>query len=243
MASNSHSYLIDTVKRNRADDFLIALFAPKEHRYAILSLFAFYHEISKTKEVVSEPMMGKIRLQWWWDGIQSLYDENISTVQHDVLDGLTPFVEVVGKELFEGLIEEQEKQLEEQPELTLVYVENQIKHSDVVLFHMISKLLDISSLSPELAMGWGLARKLYKGGVMGGDLPVASIHDQALSYLDKARALQPKQKNYLFLYDRLARLYLKEVKRSEFKLCEHHLKKRPNFTEIKIAFYGLTQRF
>ena len=49
------------------DRFLAALFAPAEHRGAILALYAFNLEIARVREVVREPLAGEIRLQWWSD--------------------------------------------------------------------------------------------------------------------------------------------------------------------------------
>jgi 15-cis-phytoene synthase len=49
------------------DRFLAALFAPAEHRSAILALYAFNLEIARVREVAREPLAGEIRLQWWSD--------------------------------------------------------------------------------------------------------------------------------------------------------------------------------
>ena len=53
------------VRRHDPDRFLTALFAPAEKRDALLSLYAFNHELARAREVTSEPHMALIRLQWW----------------------------------------------------------------------------------------------------------------------------------------------------------------------------------
>src|SRR5258707_1356518 len=49
------------------DCFLTTLFAPAEHRDALIALYAFNVEIARVREVVREPLAGEIRLQWWSD--------------------------------------------------------------------------------------------------------------------------------------------------------------------------------
>ena len=53
------------VKRHDPDRFLTALFAPPEHRDALLTLYAFDHELTRAVEVTSEPHLALIRLHWW----------------------------------------------------------------------------------------------------------------------------------------------------------------------------------
>jgi phytoene synthase len=49
------------------DRFLTTLFAPAEHRNALIALYAFNVEIARVREVVREALAGEIRLQWWSD--------------------------------------------------------------------------------------------------------------------------------------------------------------------------------
>jgi len=58
-------HIADLVKRHDSDRFLACLLAPSEHRDALLLLSAFHHEIARAREVVSQPMLALIRLQWW----------------------------------------------------------------------------------------------------------------------------------------------------------------------------------
>src|SRR5947208_3175404 len=77
------SSCMDTVRRYDRDRFLLGLTVPAKRRAALWALFAFNHEIAKTREVVSEPTLGLIRLQWWRDALDQLYQGNI--LQHEVL--------------------------------------------------------------------------------------------------------------------------------------------------------------
>src|SRR3982751_5229634 len=81
---------MDTIRRYDRDRFLLGLTVPVNRRNALWALFAFNHEIAKTREVVSEPTLGLIRLQWWRDALDQLYQGN--TLQHEVLTALTPVI-------------------------------------------------------------------------------------------------------------------------------------------------------
>jgi len=58
------------VRRHDPDRFLTALFAPAARREALFALYAFNHELARAREVVSEPMLALIRLQWWREVVQ-----------------------------------------------------------------------------------------------------------------------------------------------------------------------------
>ncbi len=57
--------IVALVRRHDPDRFLTALFAPPEKRDALLTLYAFNHELARAREAVSEPPLALIRLQWW----------------------------------------------------------------------------------------------------------------------------------------------------------------------------------
>jgi 15-cis-phytoene synthase len=58
------------VRRHDPDRFLTALFAPAEKRDALLTLYAFNHELARAREAVSEPPLALIRLQWWREVVE-----------------------------------------------------------------------------------------------------------------------------------------------------------------------------
>jgi len=66
----AHRYVLDEVRRADRDRFLAALFAPEPQRRALLALLAFDHELARTRSVAREPMLARIRLQWWRDAVE-----------------------------------------------------------------------------------------------------------------------------------------------------------------------------
>ncbi len=68
--SMSLSPLGALVRRHDPDRFLTALFAPQDRREVLFLLYAVNHELARAREVVSEPMLALIRLQWWREVVE-----------------------------------------------------------------------------------------------------------------------------------------------------------------------------
>ena len=62
--------IVALVRRHDPDRFLTALFAPPSHRDALLTLYAFDHELARAREVASEPHLALIRLHWWREVVE-----------------------------------------------------------------------------------------------------------------------------------------------------------------------------
>ena len=63
------SYCRDLVRNHDPDRYYVSLFAPEQARAKLWALFAFNQEVAKTRETVSEPVIGEIRLQWWREAL------------------------------------------------------------------------------------------------------------------------------------------------------------------------------
>ena len=65
----SHRYVLDLVRSTDRDRFLGALFAPEPARSDLLALLSFNHELARTRTVTREPMLARIRLEWWREAV------------------------------------------------------------------------------------------------------------------------------------------------------------------------------
>jgi phytoene synthase len=65
----SHRYVLDLVRGADRDRFLAALFASEPARSGLLALLAFDHELARTRLVTREPMLARIRLEWWREAV------------------------------------------------------------------------------------------------------------------------------------------------------------------------------
>ena len=78
------SYIASETRQHDRDRFLCSLFAPEEKREALYTVLAFNIEIAKTRGMVRERLLGEIRLQWWRDNIELIYN-NSSGINSDHL--------------------------------------------------------------------------------------------------------------------------------------------------------------
>ncbi len=63
----------EIVQRGDPDRYRTAVFAPPDKRERLFALYAFNLEIAKIAPMVSEPMLGEIRLQWWREALDQIY--------------------------------------------------------------------------------------------------------------------------------------------------------------------------
>ncbi len=97
------------------DRYFAGLFAAAERRDALFTLYAFHLEIAKVREVVSEPMLGQIRLQWWRDALDGIAEKRVRA--HPVVEALAPLLQsgqLLATDLH-AMIDAREADLEEVP--------------------------------------------------------------------------------------------------------------------------------
>ncbi len=58
------------VRRYDKDRYSACLFAPPDRRKHLFALYAFGAEVARVREIVSDPLPGEIRHQWWRDLIE-----------------------------------------------------------------------------------------------------------------------------------------------------------------------------
>ena len=71
---NFLSLCAQEVRRHDWDRYLFTLFAPADVREDLFTILAFNTEIARIPDMVSEPLLGQIRLQWWQDSINKIYE-------------------------------------------------------------------------------------------------------------------------------------------------------------------------
>lgn len=63
------AYCRDLLREGDRDRYLATLLAPRERQGALFALYAFNLEIARVRDVVSDPLPGEVRLQWWREAI------------------------------------------------------------------------------------------------------------------------------------------------------------------------------
>lgn len=89
--TSDFDHAVETVRRYDRDRYLSALLAPEAHRPGLMALYAFNAEIARVREVVSEPLPGEVRLQWWRDLLEGT--EHGAVASHPVANVLLSTVQ------------------------------------------------------------------------------------------------------------------------------------------------------
>jgi phytoene synthase len=130
--------LVRTVDRDR---FLASLFLPEALRPHVLALYAFSHEIARTRETVSDPQLGAIRHQWWREALDGIW--NGAPPDHPVARSLAGAV-VKGelpKQPFVNLIEARAFDLYNDPMPTVNDLEGYLGETSSILIQLAARIL------------------------------------------------------------------------------------------------------
>jgi NADH dehydrogenase [ubiquinone] 1 alpha subcomplex assembly factor 6 len=109
----------DQLRRLDRDRYLTCLFAPADRRPALFALYAFNLELARVRDAVTQPILGRIRLQWWRDAVADLYQGTVR--RHPVTEGLAAAIGTHGlsQALFDRAIDAREADLDDDPPETL----------------------------------------------------------------------------------------------------------------------------
>ncbi|MBP2316017.1 phytoene/squalene synthase family protein [Azospirillum soli] len=138
------SYSGQEVRKYDNDRFLTSLFAPAERREALFALYAFNLEIAKTREVVTEPVLGQMRLQFWRDGVEAVY-EGGPVPKHAVMEPLAAAAKEHGlsRAHFDRLIDAREADLDDSPPANLECLVNYAEVTGAPLIHLALEVLGV----------------------------------------------------------------------------------------------------
>jgi phytoene synthase len=110
-APEDYAYCEALLRRDDPDRWLASLFVPAGARRHLHALFAFSLEIARAREIVSEPLLGEMRFQWWRDAIEAFAgggDVQANPVAAALLDTIgrfdlpkDPFIELIEARLFD----------------------------------------------------------------------------------------------------------------------------------------------
>lgn len=64
---DAYAHCAALVREQDHDRYITCLYAPEARRHGLFALYAFSLEIARVRALVSEPLPGEVRLQWWRD--------------------------------------------------------------------------------------------------------------------------------------------------------------------------------
>ena len=145
------SYCAREVRDHDHDRYLTALFVPAGRREAVFALFAFNVEVARTRETVSEPILGQIRLQWWREALDGIYQGEVR--DHPVVEGLSDAVHRYGLERasFEILLDARADDLDDAPPADLAALEAYASATSGTLSELAMAVLGFAGGAPSRA--------------------------------------------------------------------------------------------
>ncbi len=153
MSENSAlSFCARELRRYDRDRYLTCLFAPMARREALFTLYAFNLEVARTAEAVSEPMLGRIRLQWWREALEEIYEGRPRS--HEVTLPLAATVRTHGltRALFDRLIDAREFDLDKEAPGNLPALETYAEATSAGLAQLALEILDVDDEATRAAV-------------------------------------------------------------------------------------------
>ena len=156
-------FCADLVRSHDFVRYASSLFLPARQRRAVLALYAFNVEISRVREVVSQPLAGEIRLQWWTDMLAGTGHGGIEgnpvaaelnlVIQHSELP----------VERLSRLVDEHQFDLYNDPMPTMAALESYLNDTFCTLFALAAEISgwripEIEHLARHAGLAQGMAR-------------------------------------------------------------------------------------
>ena len=147
-------------KKDEPERYFISLFAPKTVQASLWSIFAFNSELSRIKNSVTEPMIGRIRLQWWRESLEKLEENNGRG--HYILEALQTLLaqKVIQLSELMSLLDAREIEFEETPNRSIKEILKYTESTDGLLTELSAKIIscrpDDIYWAKKIGTSWGL---------------------------------------------------------------------------------------
>ena len=160
---------MEWVRLHDRDRDIATLFAPDEKRPHLFALYAFAIGIARIPQLVSEPQIGEIRMQWWLDTLTAIGTGQ--PVDHPVAKAFAGVVQQFGLpiEHLENFIEAWRNDLYADQFPSLFALEGFVAETEAALMQFAAIILDRSAAATASALvgpagtAFGLARLLARG--------------------------------------------------------------------------------
>ncbi len=125
------------------DRYQTALFAPAARREALFALYAFNSEIARVREMVTQPTLGQIRLEWWRENIAAAYDGG-PVRRHPVAEALASTIREWGltRHCFDRLIDARATDFDAVPPASLAALEDYAEGTSSQLVYLALETLE-----------------------------------------------------------------------------------------------------
>jgi len=128
-----YAYCQNLVERFDPDRYLCSLLVPSALRADLMALYAFNVEIAGIRESVSEPLIGQMRLQWWQDIMDRIFEG--TPPAHQVATALSQTINRYDLErsVFDDLLGARAADFDDTPFATLAELETYAEKTSATL--------------------------------------------------------------------------------------------------------------
>jgi NADH dehydrogenase [ubiquinone] 1 alpha subcomplex assembly factor 6 len=267
-----YAYCQNLVERFDPDRYLCSLFARSENRTDLMALYAFNVEVAGIRESVSEPLIGQMRLQWWRDNMDRIFEG--APPAHQVATALSQTINGWGLErtVFDELLDARVADFSDTPFATLAELESYAEKTSATLTRLALSVLgqsnpQVQDIGRHVGIAWALtgllraipfhARQgrsylpvgLVKGSAYKGpeiSEVVAEVAFLASKHIQIARQGErnvPRAAVPALLTATLADGYLEELRNADFDPFKGDLRSRRVSTKFRILAKGLVGGF
>ena len=139
----SRAYCESELRRHDYDRYLASLMLSGDVRRAATAIYAFNLEIARTREIVSESLLGEMRIQFWRDMVDGLYSGNHAP-EHPVAQelGWAIMRHNLPKAPIERLLAARQRDLEDAPPRSIEDLESYVDGTSTALLELLMRAAD-----------------------------------------------------------------------------------------------------
>lgn len=216
VAAMSNDLCAATVRRYDPDRYVASLLLPAAARPALWAVYAFNYEVARSREVVTDAPLGRIRLQWWREALDEAIRPENPQFHHEILRPLAAYIHAnaLGAEEFHALIDAREADMDPGAVSGAVALEEYAVATNLPLLRLSARLCGEDAGAPALrdaAGAYGLVGLLRahafhtaQGGFVADAGAVAARAGALLDGLEKAPGVAG-------VFGRIARLYQRRM--------------------------------
>ncbi len=177
----------ELVARGDPDRFAAAMCAQGQGRADLMVLFAFNLEVARAPWVTKEPMIAEMRLQWWRDAVEEIFEDK-PVRRHEVVTPLEDLVLRAGlpRAPFDALIDARSKDIYPDPPDGIDALRNYVAATSGGLVELAGRALGATNTDPlqKAGFGFGIGNLLRAVPDLAGrgrkPLPLAGLSQRSL---------------------------------------------------------------
>ena len=189
------AYLADQLRHDDRDRYLLTMFAPAAVRDSLQTLYAFNAEVAKIRESVTETMIGRMKLQWWRDVLDTIFSGGKPPQGNPLVEALAAIIPAykLSRHAFDELLTTRERDLDDAPPQDAMDLERYAEGTGVPLNILALEILGVTddvtrNAARHVGIAWALTgilrAVLYHARVNRFLLPNDLLREQSLTPYD-----------------------------------------------------------